>query len=298
MRDYLKLHLVIVAWGFTAILGKLIDMPVVEMLVWRTALASLGFMLVARWHGVGLRMSAVECRNMVLLGAVLGLHWILFFLSARLATASVCLAAMPTGMLWCSLIEPLVNKTKRWRPLELVVGLVIMGAVWLIYEVEFRYWLGFSVALVAAALAAIFAVVSKQLVSRCHFAVMGTYQMLGACLASAAGWAVMEHGHVTIPGWDDLLWLSLFVGICTLWAYAGYMDVLKRLSMFTVNVIYNMEPIYGIVLAALVFGKSEYMSPGFYVGASIIIGTVILVPWLERWVEGQKARRTIHEGRN
>lgn len=285
MRDYLKLHLVIVAWGFTAILGKLIEMPVVEMLVWRTALATLGFMLVARWQGVSLQMTRAECRNMILLGALLGAHWILFFISARLSTASVCLAAMPTGMLWCSLIEPLINKTRRWRPLELVVGLVIVGAVWLIYEVEFRYWLGFSVALVAAALAAAFAVISKQLVARCHFAVMGTYQMLGACLASAVGWAVMEGGHITLPRMNDLLWMLLFVGICTVWAYAGYMDVLKRLSMFTVNVIYNMEPIYGIALAALIFGRSEYMSPGFYVGAGIIIGSVLLVPWLERWVD-------------
>ncbi|GEP42737.1 DMT family transporter [Brevifollis gellanilyticus] len=292
MRDYLKLHLVIVAWGFTAILGKLIDMPPIEMLVWRTALAAVGFTLVARWQGQSLAMSKGERSRMILLGGLLGLHWILFFISARLSTASVCLAAMPTGMLWCSLVEPWINKTRRWRPLELVVGLVIVGAVWLIYEVEFRYWLGFSVALGAAFLAALFAVISKQLVARCHYAVMGTYQMSGACVVSIIGWLGLEHGHVTVPGVDDLLWLFLFASICTVWAYAGYMDVLKRLSMFTVNVIYNLEPIYGIALAALIFGQSEYMSTGFYIGAAIIIGSVVLVPWLERWVDGQKARMT------
>lgn len=285
MRDYLKLHLVVVAWGFTAILGKLIDMPAVEMLVWRTVLAALGFGLVARWHRVSLQLTAAQGGRMLLLGGLLGAHWMLFFISARLSTASVCLAAMPTAMVWCSLIEPWINGTRRWRPLELIVGTVIVGAVWLIYEVEFRYWLGFSVGLAAAVLAAFFSVISKQIVARSHYAVLGTYQMSGAALVSLIGWLWLEKGHVTTPGWDDVLWLLLFASICTVWAYAGYMEVLRRLSMFTVNVIYNMEPIYGILLAALVFGSEEFMSSGFYLGAAIIIGSVLLVPWLEKWVD-------------
>jgi drug/metabolite transporter (DMT)-like permease len=285
MRDYLKLHLVVVAWGFTAILGKLIDMPAVEMLVWRTVLAALGFWFVARWQKVSLQLTAAQAGRMLLLGGLLGAHWILFFISARLSTASVCLAAMPTAMVWCSLIEPWINGTRRWRPLELIVGAVIVGAVWLIYEVEFRYWLGFSVGLGAAVLAAFFSVISKQIVARTHYAVMGTYQMSGAALVSLIGWLWLEKGHVTTPGWDDVLWLLLFASICTVWAYAGYMDVLRRLSMFTVNVIYNMEPIYGILLAALIFGSEEFMSSGFYLRAALIIGSVLLVPWLEKWVD-------------
>jgi drug/metabolite transporter (DMT)-like permease len=285
MRDYLKLHLVVVAWGFTAILGKLIDMPAVEMLVWRTVLAALGFWLVARWQKVSLQLTAAQAGRMLLLGGLLGAHWILFFISARLSTASVCLAAMPTAMVWCSLIEPWINGTRRWRPLELIVGAVIVGAVWLIYEVEFRYWLGFSVGLAAAVLAAFFSVISKQIVARSHYAVLGTYQMSGAAIVSVIGWLWLEKGHVTTPGWDDVLWLLILASICTVWAYAGYMDVLRRLSMFTVNVIYNMEPIYGILLAALIFGSEEFMSSGFYLGAAIIIGSVLLVPWLEKWVD-------------
>ena len=285
MRDYLKLHLVVVAWGFTAILGKLIDMPAVEMLVWRTVLAALGFWFVARWQKVSLQLTAAQGGRMLLLGGLLGAHWILFFISARLSTASVCLAAMPTAMVWCSLIEPWINGTRRWRPLELIVGAVIVGAVWLIYEVEFRYWFGFSVGLAAAVLAAFFSVISKQIVARTHYAVLGTYQMSGAALVSVIGWLWLEKGHVTTPGWDDVLWLLLFASICTVWAYAGYMEVLRRLSMFTVNVIYNMEPIYGILLAALIFGSEEFMSSGFYLGAAIIIGSVLLVPWLEKWVD-------------
>ncbi len=285
IRDYLKLHLVIVAWGFTAILGKLITLPAVEVVAWRTALAALGFAWVAKLTKQSLHIPTREKRWMIFMGGILGLHWILFFLSARLATASVCLAAMPTMMIWCSLIEPWVDGSRRWRPLELIVGAVIVAAVWMIFEVEMRYWQGLSVGLLAAFLAAIFSVFNKQLVARCHYAVMGTYQMTGALIVSVLGWLWLTPGQVTLPDWENVLWLLMLSSICTVWAYAGYMEVLQRMSVFTVNVIYNLEPVYGIALAALIFGSQEYMSRGFYIGASIIIGSVLLVPWLTRWTQ-------------
>lgn len=152
-RDYLQLHLVVFAWGLTAILGKLILLSPVDVVLWRTLLAALGFALLAWLLGHRLKISAHRGAAMLGVGFILGLHWILFFWSARLSTASVCLAAMPTAMLWCSLIEPLIDGSRRWRLSELVVGTIMVGAVWLIYEFEFRYWLGFSVAIAAAVLA-------------------------------------------------------------------------------------------------------------------------------------------------
>jgi drug/metabolite transporter (DMT)-like permease len=287
MNDLLKLHLVILAWGLTAILGKLIHLPPVQMLLWRTSFAAIGFAIVARLVGQSLPLPGKQIRTLLLLGGLLGVHWILFFVSARLSTASVSLAAMPTAMLWCSLIEPWMDGTRRWRPLELVVGVVMVAAVFLIYQVEFRHWQGFSVALAAAGLAAVFAVMSKQLVSRCHFAVMGTWQMTGAFIACIPSCLWFERGHLVLPSLADFALLLLLASLCTVWAYAGYMDVLRRLPMFTVNVIYNLEPIYGIILAILVFGAEEHMRFGFYLGSSLIISSVVILPWLEKWT-GQR----------
>ena len=224
---------------------------------------------------------------MLTVGLILGLHWILFFWSARLATASVCLAAMPTAMLWCSLIEPVIDGSRRWRFAELLVGAVMVGAVWLIYQVEFRYWQGFSVAIAAAVLAAFFATLSKQQVAgETHWSVIGFYQMSGACLASCISRPFLENGLMpSLPDAASALWLVVLALVCTVAAYAGFMDVLRRVSVFTVNVVYNMEPVYGIVLAALVFGKAEFMSAGFYLGASVIIAVVLTLPWIRRWVE-------------
>jgi len=223
--------------------------------------------------------------QMIGTGMIIGWHWVLFFLSARLATASVCLAAMPTAMLWCSLIEPVVDGTRRWRLGEMVVGAVMVGAVWLIYQVEIEHWWGFTVALVSAVFAAVFAVINKQLVRRWHGLTIGAYQMAGALLGVVVALPFFAEGGepwLRVPSGADWGWLLVLALVCTVGAYLAYMDSLTRVSVFTVNVIYNMEPVYGIILAAVVFGQEEVMSGGFYAGAAIIVGVVLLLPWVRK----------------
>lgn len=283
MRDYLQLHLIILLWSLTAILGKLITLPALDMVVWRTAIAAAGFALWAALLRVPMALPANERWKLLGLGALLGWHWVLFFLSARLSTASVSLAAMPTLMICCSLIEPLVDGTRRWKKGELVVGAVIVVAVWMIYEVEFRYWLGFTVGLCSVVLAACFAVGNKRIAHKHHFTVLMGWQMLGALVAS---WLVLPlTTGQTLPemvgsaDWMPLLVLSI---ICTVLPYAGFGNLIRRLSVFTINVAYNLEPVYGILLAAAVFGEREKMSPGFYVAAGIIVLSVIALPLWNR----------------
>lgn len=287
VRNYIQLHLVVLAWGLTAILGKLIVLPPVDVVLWRTALAVICFAVLTRFRRCSFWVSYRRGLAMLGVGVILGLHWVLFFWSARLATASVCLAAMPTAMLWCSLIEPIIDGSRRWRLAELLVGAVMVGAVWFIYQVEFRHWLGFSVAIAAAVLAAFFATLSKQQVARdTDWSVIGLYQMGGACIAAFLSRPFLEGGFMpAVPDAASALWLAVLALVCTVAAYAGFMDVLRRVSVFTVNVVYNMEPVYGILLAALVFGQAEHMSAGFYLGASVIVAVVLALPWIRRWVE-------------
>lgn len=283
MRDLLLLHLIILAWSLTAILGKLITLPALDMVVWRTGVAAAGFALWAALLRVPVGLPKKERWQLLVLGALLGWHWILFFVSARLSTASVSLAAMPTLMIWCSLIEPFVDGSRRWRKGELLFGLIIVGAVWMIYQVEFRYWVGFTVGLSSVVLAALFSVGNKRIAHRHHFAVLMGWQMIGAC---AACWLLLPlvtgHALPVLPHGKDILWLLILALVCTVLPYAGLGDLLKRLSVFTINVTYNLEPVYGILLAALVFGEKEKMSPGFYVASTIIIISVILLPLWNR----------------
>lgn len=283
MPPLLVLHLVILAWAFTAILGKLISLPSLDMVVWRTGLATAGFILIALAMRAPLRLAKRDAAILFGLGVILGLHWVLFFLSARLATASVSLAAMPTMLIWCTLMEPFVNRTRRWSRVELILGMVIIAAVWMIYAVELKHWFGFTVGIVSALIASVYSVFNKQVVARYHFATLCAWQLGGAC---AAAWVLLPFASGTalpaMPGARDLGWIILFAFGCTVLPYAAFVYVMRRMSVFTVNVVYNLEPLYGMALATLIFGAKEQMTPGFYAGAAIIIASVLAVPWLQR----------------
>lgn len=283
-RDWVQLHLVVLAWGFTAVLGKLLTLPPVEVVVWRTALATVGLVVVTRFMGATLRIPSAVVTKLLGIGLLIGAHWMLFFLSVRLSNVSVCMAAMPTTMLWCTLLEPLFEKGRRISRLELGMGALMVGAVWLIFRVEFTHWAGFAAGLAAAFAGAVFAVMNKVLVSRQHYAVVSCYEMAGAFIASLIALPFFA-GDSTWFHWPtgrDLLWLLVLSQVCTVGAYAAYMDVLRRMSVFNINVTYNLEPVYGIVLAALIFGDTEQMSGGFYLGAGIILAAVIALPVLQR----------------
>lgn len=283
MPPLLVLHLVILAWAFTAILGKLISLPSLDMVVWRTGLATLGFVAIALAMRAPLRLAKRDAGILFGLGAILGLHWVLFFLSARLATASVSLAAMPTMLIWCTLMEPFVNGTRRWSRVEVILGMVIIAAVWMIYAVELNHWFGFTIGIVSALIASVYAIFNKQVVARYHFATLCAWQLGGACVAA---WVLLPFVSGTAlpatPGARDLGWIVLFAIGCTVLPYAAFVYVMKRMSVFTVNVVYNLEPLYGMALATLIFGVKEQMTPGFYAGAAIIIASVLAVPWLQR----------------
>jgi len=291
-NDWLKLHLVVVAWGFTAILGKLISLSAVELTVWRTALAAAGLAGIVACRRVRPGWNPGAVMAFLGTGALIGAHWILFFLSARLGSASMTLAAMPTVMIWCSLIEPWVDGTRRWRSGELLVGVVMAGAVWLIYRFEISQWLGFTVGLASALLAAVFAVWNKGLVSKHDPVIMCGFQMLGACAVCVAA-LPWSGGGWSWPSATDWLWLLVLSLVCTVWAYVAYLQVLRKLSVFSVNVVYNLEPVYGILLAALVFGQTERMSAGFYAGAGIIVAGVMLLPWARGRPHGEPQRAAL-----
>ncbi len=283
MPALLVLHLVVLAWAFTAILGRLIALPSPDMVVWRTGMTAAAFLAIALALRVPLRLPRRDAFTLAGLGALLGVHWVFFFLSGRLSTVSVSLAAMPTMMIWCSLLEPLANRSRRWSRAELAIGIVIVAAVWMIYSVELKHWKGFTVGILSAVLASLYAVLNKQVVGRHRFASLCTWQMGGAFLAA---WLLLPFaGSCSIPALPDaadLGWLTLLSLGCTVLPYAAFVHVMRKLPVFTINVVYNLEPLYGMALAAIIFGNRERMSPGFYAGAAIIIVAVLAVPWLQR----------------
>jgi drug/metabolite transporter (DMT)-like permease len=298
LKDYLRLHFIVLLWGFTAILGKLISVPPVELVFWRTLLASVGLagLLLARrqeW-----RVSAADALRLLGVGALVAAHWITFFLAARLSSVSVCLAGMATLALWTSLLEPLLL-WRRVRAYEVGLGLLTMVGLYLVSRAELDQLAGLLVGILSAGLSALFSVLNSQLVKRHAPLRLSLYEMTGACLSIALFFPLYSRYFTDGRGlqltWSgyDWLWLGVLAGVCTVYAFSSSVELMKRLSAFVVNLTINLEPVYGILLAVLIFGNEEKMSLGFYLGTVVILFSVLIHPVLDQWNQRRRKRELV-----
>jgi drug/metabolite transporter (DMT)-like permease len=275
-------------WGFTAILGKLISLPPVELVFWRTLLASLGLAVLLAVRGQSWRVPLGAAVRLLSVGALVAIHWITFFLAARLSSVSVCLAGMATLALWTSLLEPLLL-WRRVRAYEVGLGLLTMVGLYLVSQAEFDQLLGLGVAILSAGLSALFSVLNSKLVKQHSPVRLTFYEMTGACLAILVFMPVYSRyftvgaGLRLVPASLDWVWLLLLAGVCTVYAFSSSVELMKRLSAFVVNLTINLEPVYGILLAVLIFGQQEKMSLGFYLGTLVILFSVLIHPVLDQW---------------
>lgn len=287
-KDYLQLHFIVLLWGFTAILGLLISIPALELVFYRTllAIAGLGAILLIRKQSVKLDGAAII--RLIFTGTIVGMHWVLFFASARVANASICLAGMATCSLWTSVLEPFVNK-KAVKWYEVVSGLVIMAGLYVIFRFEFNQMLGLTLALASAFLASVFTVINSRFTKKYHHQTITFYEMIGAWLVSLISLPIYQHllnnGEPLqlIPQATDWVWIMVLAWACTVYAYAASVELMKRLTAFAVNLTVNLEPVYGILLAAVFFNEHEQLTGGFYMGAAIILVAVLTYPLLKRW---------------
>lgn len=298
IKDYLLLHFIVLIWGFTAILGLLISLPSLELVFYRTLIAAGGVALVMILRKKPMLVRPRELLKIAGVGVLISLHWIFFFWSARLSTASVCLAGMATTSLWTAFVEPMVNRTKvKWY--EVALGLVVISGLLVIFQFETGYWLGLSMALVSAFLGALFSVLNGRLTLRHTPYQITLYEMAAACLFALLFMpiyaAFLTDGAPIQWTWKglDWLWLVILGGVCTVYAFSVSVDLMKRLPVFSINLTINLEPVYGILLAVLVFGEKEKMTPQFYLGTLIILISVLIYPVLNYWNKRRKAAKVI-----
>ncbi|UOG75860.1 DMT family transporter [Hymenobacter tibetensis] len=288
LKDYLRLHFIVLLWGFTAILGKLISVPPVELVFWRTLLATTGLGLLLAGRKMAWRIPPAEALRLLGVGALVAVHWITFFLAARLSSVSVCLAGMATLALWTSLLEPLLL-WRRVRAYEVGLSMLTMVGLYLVSRAELDQLAGLLVAILSAGLSALFSVLNSQLVKRHTPLRLTFYEMGGACLSIVLFFPIYSRyfteGHglqLALYGYD-WLWLGVLAGVCTVYAFSSSVELMKRLSAFVVNLTINLEPVYGILLAVLIFGTEEKMSVGFYLGTVVILFSVLIHPVIDQW---------------
>ncbi|EMI56869.1 EamA family transporter [Rhodopirellula sallentina] len=292
--DYVKLHFVILLWGLTAVLGNLVDLSSTQLVFIRSLLASLLLAALLRKH------LAIRPRVAILLignGMLLGAHWILFFVAVKIASVSVCMIGMATVSFWTAILEPMLVRRVRFNVVNLVLGVVAAVGVVVIYQSHAHFQSGVVVAIVAAVLACLFSIFNGQLFGCAPPIVIVTYQMAGSTVFCAAALSVSAvfGWNLSTGSWSlstlQWIWILILVAACTIYGYHVYIQLLERLSVFTINFANNLEPVYGIALGSLVFHDHRDLNTSFYVGAVVIALSVLVQPWLSELRTPQRKLR-------
>lgn len=263
----------VLIWGVTSVLGKMISLPPETLVVWRTGLAaaSLGsWFLVRRQRLVFGKWERRALTN----GCLIGLHWFLFLLAGRLGNVSTMLVGIATMSLWVALLEPLFIKERRLYFSECVLALAVTGGVALVAgsgEVSLPC---LFTGVAAAGVAAVFSIFNARIVRHVPALTMTFWELTSAC-AFCTVLSVAAGAEKWVPArgdWPALLSLAL---VCTVFAFSVCVWLQRRVPAFTVSMAGNLEPLYGMALAAAVFGSTEVMRPLFYAGAAVIIGCLV-----------------------
>ena len=277
LKSYLNLHLIVFIWGFTAILGALITIDA-DNLVWYRMLIAMIFLggFIA-FKKQSFQVPIKEFFKLIFVGLLIALHWIFFFKAIHVSNVSITLSIFSLGAFFASLLEPLFYGRKvLWY--EVFFGLIIIAGLGLILQVEIKYLTGVYYALAAIILGVLFTLMNGKLISD-HEPSVITFYEFGAGVFFITIYFLFQ-GKFTADFFDMSLnnWVLLLIlaSICTAYAFTASVKVMQRLTPYTVMLTTNLEPVYGIVLAYFILGGKEKMSVEFYIGAVIIIITVIL----------------------
>lgn len=277
IKSYLQLHLIVFIWGFTAILGALITLDALP-LVWFRMLFAVGFIFIyIKWKKIPIRISWKTFFQFLIAGLIIAMHWFTFFKAIKVSNVSITLACLSTGAFFTSLLEPIFfGKKIVWY--EVFFGLIVVFGLYIIFNVEVSYVNGMLLALTSAFLSALFAIINSKLVKEHNPTTISFYELSGGVLFLSVMLLFSDGFHAQFfhLSSSDFMYLMILSSVCTAYAFIASTAVMKFLTPYTVMLTINLEPIYGIILAVLIFKDKEKMSPEFYIGAVIILITVIL----------------------
>lgn len=277
-KAFLQLHAAIFLAGFTGVLGRLITINE-GLLVWYRMFFSALFLLALSLFTKKIKfLPWRQSLPLIGIGAIVALHWVFFYGSVKYANVSVSLVCFSTMGFFSSFLDPWISKRKM-DLMEVILGLMVMLGVYLIFHFDQDYRLGIFYGIISSILAATFTILNKKYVDK-HDAHIITFYELGG------GWLSLNFilpfylqfvsFSSFLPDLSDFLWLLVLSLLCTVLAFNLSIRALKKISPFTVNLSYNLEPVYGIVLAFVIYKEHMELGLSFYVGLFIIFLTVVL----------------------
>lgn len=277
LKHFLQLHLIVFIWGFTAILGALISIDAVPLVWFRMLLAVFFIFLYFLIKKKRFTIDRKSLFKFLFTGIVIALHWITFFKAIKVSNVSIALVTMSTGAFFTSLIEPLFFRRKI-KSIELILGVIVIGGLYIIFNFETQYYLGIIYALISAFLAALFSVLNGLFVKKTDAEIISFYQLFfGVAFVTVflffTDSFTADFFKLTQSDWFYLILLS---SVCTAYAFIVSVKIMKHLTPYTVMLTINLEPVYAIILALFIFGDKEKMNVEFYYGAFIVLFVVLL----------------------
>ncbi|MBT8309241.1 MAG: DMT family transporter [Flavobacteriaceae bacterium] len=278
LKNYLHLHFLVFIAGFTAILGELITITAIPLVWYRMVIALALMYLYIKIKGIRIKIGFKFMLRFSLAGVIIALHWITFFGAIDEANVSIALSMFSTGAFFASIIEPLIYRRKViWY--EMLFGILVIIGVAIITQSEMKYLTGIVLGIVSAFLSSLFAVINGKFQEQHSATTISFYEFIGGIIFITIFIELSRGGfskEFFILSTSDYGYLFILASVCTAYAFIAAVYVMRYISPYSVVLTYNLEPIYGILLALLLFPEKEKMSHQFYIGAILIITTVLL----------------------
>ena len=277
-RAFLQLHAAVFLAGFTGPLGRLIHLNE-GLLVWyRLLIASVTMWIIFSFMKKLQKISGKDILGLTGIGFLAAMHWVTFYASIKYANISVALVCFSSIGFFTAFFEPLILRTRiKW--MEVFLGMMVIVGISLIFHFDPKYKLGIILGIISAVLITIVMIVAKQYVRRVNPETLLTYQLSGGFITLSAIMPFYMQRFPTdyiFPTTEDWMWLLVLGWFCSVLAFQFTVHSMKKLSAFTVNLTFNLEPVYGIILAFVIFNENEMLSKWFYVGLSLIIASLII----------------------
>ncbi len=280
-RAYIYLHIAVLLAGFTGIFGKLIDLNQIVLVFYRTLIASgmLGVILLFlnRKHSYKFK----DILRIAVTGMVITLHWIFFYGSIKHSNVSIGVVCFCLTGFFTSVLSPLFKKNK-FDKYELLLSLLVLLGIVLIFSFDTTYRYGILLGVIGAFLASLFTLLNEQLIDKYDIWDINFYQILTAAIFSgimALIYKTIDPNLVVIPTKIDWINLVIFAFFCTVLMYAFMLMAQREVSAFTVNLSFNLEPIYSIIIAMILFHENKVLHPTFYIGCGLIVLSISIQMW-------------------
>jgi drug/metabolite transporter (DMT)-like permease len=277
-KAFIQLHIAVFLAGFTGILGKLILLNE-GLLVWyRLLITALALWIIEAFRRKNTKITIQGALKIFGVGGLAALHWVSFYGSIKYANVSIALVCFSSVGFFTAVFEPLIFR-KRMDFTELLLGMLVIVGIYFIFHFDPGYKLGIIIGLISALLGSIFPIFNRILVQQISPETLTLYELSGGFLFLTILLPIYLKFFPTqslLPSLRDWMWLLLLSLVCTVVAFNLSLHALKRISAFTVNLTYNLEPVYGILLAFVVLGENKYLNNGFYIGFSLIILAIAL----------------------